>query len=327
MSSGVKTVQLPATPNKKAVTLAFETFGSPSNPALLLIMGLGGQLIAWPQDFCEQLAARGLFVIIFDNRDIGLSTSFDDEFSGEDIKAAHIAFAHIKANPELAKTLTTRLTAFTLGDMAADCIGLLDHLGIAKAHVAGASMGGMIVQKLYIDFPTRLLSVVSIMSTTGETDLGPEGEADPHALKELMAVAQSRSTTTSRDELIELGVRAAKALAGPLFDEEEARRKEIAYFERSFRPNGIARQLLAIMSRKPTREDLRRVSKEHHLPSVVIHGKADRLIPLKCGEDTAAAIEGSKLVVIEELGHDFPTPLLGKFADAICLATHPTAHF
>ena len=262
------------------IEIEYETFGSPDDPPLLLIMGLGAQLTFWPDDFCSGLAERGFYVIRYDNRDVGLSTYFDD--AGQpDIVAAFSG----NGSP-----------AYTLADMADDAAGLLDALGIDTAHVVGVSMGGMIAQTLTVRHPAKVLSLASIMSHTGGDDAVPP---TPEAMGVLMVPRPN-----NRDEVIELAVKASAVIGSTGFDRDENKTREVAAasFDRAYHPDGMLRQMVAIMSAPSRKESLRSVS----VPAVVIHGTADTLVPPQNGKMTADAIPGAQLVEIDGMGHDLP---------------------
>jgi pimeloyl-ACP methyl ester carboxylesterase len=274
------------------IEIEYETFGEPNDPALLLIMGLGGQLIAWDESACRDLAERGLCVVRFDNRDAGLSTRFD-EF------------------PRTARLLTALLEGdaveppYTLSDMAGDAVGLLDHLGIERAHVVGASMGGMIAQHLAFEYPDRVASLTSIMSTSGPG----AGSPTPEARAVLFA-----PTVFSRDDVIEQGVAGARITHGPIYFEEDRVRERIAAaFDRGHHPEGTARQLVAILADGDRSARLGAIT----APTLVIHGAADPLVTPSGGEDTAARIPGARLEMIPDMGHDIPVPLWPRIIDLI----------
>ncbi len=286
------------------IRIEYDTFGSKRDEPLVLVMGLGAQMLLWDERFCEQLAARGHFVVRFDNRDVGLSTHFD----------AHGA-------PDLIALMTAAATgqpvsvAYTLDDMADDAVGLIDALGFDDAHFVGASMGGMIVQTIAIRHPGRVRSLVSIMSTTGNPTLSP---ARPDLLARLAGPAP-----VGRDASIEAGVEMWKLISGPgyPFDESEIRARSALMYDRSNHPEGQARQLAAIMvhgNRAPRLATVR-------APTLVIHGTDDPLVPVEGGHDTAAAIPGAELLLIPGMGHDLPVPLFGKLVDAISTHTHKAA--
>jgi len=282
------------------ITIEYEEFGDRSGRPLLLIMGLGAQMILWPEEFCEQLAARGHRVVRFDNRDVGKSSWFD-QFGVPDVVAA--VGASLARQPVKAPYL--------LRDMAADAVGLLDGLGIDRAHVVGASMGGMIAQSVAIEFPSRVRTLTSIMSTTGNPDLPP---ANPEAMGVLLA-----PPPTTRDEAIERSVSVFRTIGSPgfPFDETEMRERAARGFDRGFNPAGTVRQLVAILASGSRKEALKAL----RLPALVIHGKDDPLVPFPAGEDTAAAIPGAELMAIEGMGHDLPRPLWPRFVGAISALT------
>jgi pimeloyl-ACP methyl ester carboxylesterase len=274
------------------IEIAYQTFGDPSDPTLLLVMGLGAQLIHWPEEFCELLAARNFHVVRFDNRDVGHSTKLDDA-PVPDLMALAAGDAGA--------------ASYTLDDMADDAVGLLDHLGVDAAHVAGASMGGMIAQTLAVRHPQRVLSVCSIMSTTGNRDVG---QARPEALAVLMTPVPE-----DRDGYIEFHVNAFKAIGSPgfPFDEEFLRWRGGATFDRSVYPAGFRRQFAAIIASGDRTQALGQIS----APTVIIHGSDDPLITVSGGEATARAIPGAKLVVIPGMGHDLPRGAWTDVIDAI----------
>ena len=274
------------------VELCFETFGDRGNPALLLVMGLGTQMIGWPDAFCTLLADRGYFVIRFDNRDIGRSTHFRGH------------------RPPTVKQLLTRdksAAVYSLADMADDAAGLLDHLGIERAHVAGASMGGMIAQTLAARHPDRVLSLASIMSNTGHLWRGTPGlRVYPIFL---------RRPAGNQEGAIESTVSAFRLIGSPgfPFEEEELRKHAQLSFERGYNPAGALRQLAAILAAGDRTAELRRIT----APTVVIHGTKDRMIRPSGGRATARAVPGARLVEIEGMGHDLPPGAWERIVDAI----------
>ena len=277
------------------IDLEYEDFGDPSKPTLLLVMGLGAQMIVWDDRFCQQLADRGFHVIRYDNRDVGLSTKFDDAPA-----------------PDLAAALggDGSSAAYLLGDMADDGIGLLDALGIDNAHIVGASMGGMIVQEMAIRHPDRVLSLCSIMSTTGDRSVG---QPTPEAMSALMAAPPQ-----TRDEALDLAVQAQKVIGGtyPL-DETRVRERAGLSYDRMNYPIGMARQLVAIMAspdRTPKLQEL-------DVPTLVIHGEVDPLVTLSGGEATAKAVPGAELLVVPGMGHDTPEQVWPQLIDAIVANT------
>jgi pimeloyl-ACP methyl ester carboxylesterase len=276
--------------------LAYESFGSPTDPPLVLVMGLGTQLLGWPAEFCRLIADRGFQVVRFDNRDIGLSTYLDD-----------------LPTPDLAAIMggDYATVPYLMSDFADDVVGLLDALGFAKAHVVGASMGGMIVQQLAIDHPDRLLSLCSIMSTTGDPKVG---QGTPETLALL-----TRSPATSRDQAIEMSVAGLQMLSSPGYPatDDEQRVKAAAAYDRAFHPAGALRQTAAIVGSPDRTEGLRSVT----VPSLVIHGTDDPLVNISGGEATVAAIPGATWLAIPGMGHDIPPGVWPVVVDAIVANT------
>ena len=279
--------------------LEYDTTGDPAAPPLLLVMGLGAQMIAWEDEFCERLAGHGFWVIRFDNRDVGLSTKVDVE--GFSVPAA--IGAALSGGPVDAPYLLT--------DMADDAFALLDHLGVERAHVVGASMGGMIAQTMAIARPDRVATLTSIMSTTGAQDVG---NATPEALAILMT-----SPPTDRDEYLTNAVSTSRLLHGPVlpFDEERAARRAAASFDRCFYPAGVGRQLVAILASGDRTPSLAGCQ----VPTLVIHGDADPLVSHTGGAATAAAVPGAQLLTIEGMGHDLPVEKWDEVVDAIVAHT------
>jgi pimeloyl-ACP methyl ester carboxylesterase len=274
------------------VTLCYETFGDAGDPAVLLIMGLGTQMVAWQEEFCEELAGRGFHVIRFDNRDVGRSTWLD----------------HVRP-PTRGEILRRRprLPAYTLSDMAGDAVGLLDCLGIAAAHVVGASMGGMIAQMAAAEHPDHVLSLASIMSTTGSAWVGqPALRLYPYLL---------RQPPRDREAYIDAIVLLFGAIGGPGFprDESDLRRLAALSFERGVNHHGTERQLAAILASGNRGHALRRIT----APTLVIHGKSDRLVRPSGGRATARAIKGARLDLIEGMGHDLPREVWPRIIDGI----------
>jgi pimeloyl-ACP methyl ester carboxylesterase len=283
------------------IELAWDSFGDPDAPPLVLIMGLGAQMVGWDDAFCARLAeAGGHRVIRFDNRDIGHSTHLP-----------HLGVPDIQALMMQAMAGKPLQVPYTLRDMAADCIGLLDALNIERAHIVGASMGGAIGQELAIHHPQRMRSFTSIMSTTGNPALPPP-------TPEAMAVLFSPTPTTFEAYLPHYK-KVWHVLRGPDFPLDEARDAERAQliFLRGLNPGGVARQLAAIFAsgnRKPALRDVR-------VPTLVIHGDADPLVPVACGVDVADAIAGAKLLRIPRMGHALPIPMWPQIIDAIAAHT------
>lgn len=287
-----------AMPNVTAngIQIEYDTFGDRSFPALLLIAGNGAQMIFWEVEFCELLAQAGLFVIRFDNRDAGLSTKLD-EAGIPDIMAA------IKAAME-GKPVES---AYSLDDMADDAVGLLDALGIEKAHMCGASMGGMIAQVISCRHPNRVLSLTSIMSTTGNPDL-PKGK--PDAIAAVVAPAPEE-----REAYVEHNVNIWRRIWSPgfPFEEERARAFLEKSYDRSYYPHGMARQNTAVIAGGDRRPSLSSIK----VPTLVIHGADDPLIPVDGGKDTARMIPGASLLIINGMGHDMPTGVWAEIINAV----------
>jgi pimeloyl-ACP methyl ester carboxylesterase len=274
------------------IEIAYQEIGDPDGEPLLLIMGLATQMLAWDEPFCAMLAERGFRVVRFDNRDIGHSTK---------IEAAGLP----KRTDML---LGRRRTApYLLRDMADDTTGLMDHLGIAAAHVVGASMGGMIAQTVTIRRPERVRSLVSMMSTTGNRWLGVPAW---RAFGTLFA-----RPGAGREAAIEHTVRIFRAIGSPSYPMDEPRLRELAgaSYDRSHSRAGVARQLHAITASGDRTDALRKV----RLPATVIHGDSDPLIRLAAGRATARAIPGTRLRVIEGMGHDLPRELWPTFTEEI----------
>jgi pimeloyl-ACP methyl ester carboxylesterase len=272
------------------IDIEYLTDGDPADQPLLLVMGLGAQLITWPQGFVDELKGRGFFVIRFDNRDSGLSTKL------EGVPAITALF-----------TGDTASAPYLIEDMADDAAGLLAALGLPKVHVVGASLGGMITQALAIHHQDRFLSVCSIMSTTGDRSVGaPTGEA---------IAALLRPVATSREEAIDASVAGSEVIGSPGYpvDESVLRTRAAAAYDRSYCPEGTARQLAAILASPDRTEGLHGV----RLPFLVLHGEADPLVTPSGGEATAAAVPDAKLITYPGMGHDLPEPLWTDFIDAI----------
>jgi len=268
----------------------YETFGEPGNPPLLLVMGLGAQMVTWPEEFCRKLAQRGFYVIRYDNRDVGLSSRLD----------------HLGVPDPMQVFARAVPPAYTIDDMADDAAGVLDALGIPAAHVVGASMGGFIVQSLATRHPEKVLSLTSIMSDLGGEDAVP-------AAPEVLAVLFT-PPPQDRESLIEQGIQLSRVLwAERYFDEERARSSRTAAVDRAISIEGTARQAGAAVVRPSRREALGALK----VPALVIHGDADPLVPFENGRRTAAAIPGARLLVLPEAGHDIPPAFYEVMADAI----------
>ncbi|CAN5290475.1 alpha/beta hydrolase [soil metagenome] len=279
------------------IEIEYEIAGPESGEPLLLIMGLGQQLTRWPESLVESLVGEGFRVIRFDNRDIGLSTWFDAAPT-PDLPTVFGALASGK-DPG---------APYLLNDMADDAAGLLDALGVARAHVAGVSMGGMIGQMLAARHPGKVLSLVSVMSTTGNPAVPP---ASPAA----QAVLFSRPEATDLESLVEHALRAQVAIQSPAWpvNPETERPLLRAAIQRAHHPFGVLRQMIAVLASGDRREALKTIT----APTVVLHGDADPLVNVEGGKDTAATIPGAELRIIEGMGHDMPEGIRGAFVDAV----------
>ena len=278
------------------IELEYDSFGSPKGRPLLLIMGLGGQMIMWDEGFCEALAARGHYVVRFDNRDVGLST-----------KLGAAGVPNVMELMMRGAAGSAPQVPYTLDDMADDAAGLLDALGLDTVHVCGVSMGGMIAQTVAIRHGGRLRSLVSIMSSTGDPSLPP---ARPEAMAVLMSPPPA-----DRASSLDAAVRTWHTIGSPgfPFDEEKIRERAGRLYDRSFYPEGTARQLAAILAHGSRAEKLRDVT----APTLVIHGADDPLVPLAGGRHTAEAIPGAELLVIPGMGHDLPEGAWATLVGAI----------
>jgi pimeloyl-ACP methyl ester carboxylesterase len=274
------------------IELAYETFGDPGDPPVLLVMGLATQMIGWPDGFCAGLADRGLFVIRFDNRDIGLSTHLDD-LGAPDILAI---LGGDRSN-----------VPYPLADLADDTAGLLDALHLDSAHVVGASMGGMVAQLVAIRHPHRVRSLTSIMSTTGDPSVGMPAEA---AMGVLLA-----PPATDRESAIQRAIDTYRVIGSPgfEFDEQALRDRAGLSYDRRYNPAGVARQLAAILGTPDRTADLAAVD----VPTLVIHGEQDALVNISGGRATAAAIPGAELLVVDGMGHDLPRAIWPEVTDRI----------
>ena len=278
------------------IELEYESFGRTGDPALLLVMGLGAQMILWHEEFCESLAGRGFRVIRYDNRDVGRSTWLD-EAGVPDVPGALAAAA----------TGGAIEAPYLLGDMAADGVALLDELQVGAAHVVGASMGGMIAQSIAIEHAGRVRTLTSIMSTTGHPGL-------PQARPEAMALLMT-PVPVERAAQIERAVQVSRTIGSPAYPGDEAELRALAghAFDRGVNPPGFARQLVAILASGSRRDALGTV----RAPTLVIHGADDPLVPVEAGRDTAESVPGAELLEIPGMGHDLPRALWPTVVDAI----------
>ncbi|NIJ42352.1 pimeloyl-ACP methyl ester carboxylesterase [Parvibaculum indicum] len=282
--------------------LYYETHGDPRREAIILIMGLGGQLIDWPERLIDRLTGAGYRVIRFDNRDAGLSTKFDS-FRLPDV--AGLWGQMLSGRPSF--------TPYTLDDMAADTVGLMDALGLDKAHVAGVSLGGMIAQAVAAQYPARVLSLTAIMSTSGNPRL-PPGKPDV-----LSALTNPVPASAIGDQaIVEHGVWLQRLLASPGYrqDDEALRAQVRAGVARGYDARAVMRQFMASVASGDRRAALRRIV----APTVVMHGEDDPLVPLAAGRDVAENIPGAEFRSIPGMGHDVPPALADIFAEAILSA-------
>ena len=279
-------------PVGREVELCYQTFGTPDDEPLLLVMGLGGPMTWWDSELCELLADHGFHVIRFDNRDSGRSsrstgrvtrTTLVRAFAGQRVRAP-----------------------YTLVDMAEDVFGLLDHLGLESAHVCGVSMGGMIAQTMAIEHPERVRSLTSIMSTTGKRTVGWQ---HPSLLPNLLG------QRAGREAYIEMSVRTWKLIGSPAYPttEEKTRARAGETYDRGVTAGGTLRQMIAILTQPNRSPKLRAL----RMPALVVHGLADRMVHVSGGRATAAAIPGAELLLIDGMGHDLPPALFETFADGI----------
>ena len=280
--------------DNRQIELEYDHFGNPTDPALLLIMGFTAQMVAWDEEFCTQLADRGHFVIRFDNRDCGLSTKLHGVPSNSDAVI-------------MAAMMETEMppVPYTLSDMAADAMKVLDHLNIERAHIMGASMGGMIAQTVAIEHPHRVKTLISIMSQPGELTVG---QPTQEAMELIVTPAPS-----DRDEYIAFAPKWQLWQSKKYRSDEISRRNAIRDFDRSNYPEGGPRQMAAIYASGSRAEGLQKLQ----VPTLVIHGTDDQLITPSGGERTAELIPNSTLLMVEDMGHDMPQPLWPFYLDAI----------
>ena len=280
--------------DNRSIELEYDHFGNPTDPALLLIMGFTAQMVVWDEDFCKQLADRGHFVIRFDNRDCGLSTKLHGVPSNSDAVI-------------MAAMMETEMppVPYTLSDMAADAMQVLDHLNIERAHIMGASMGGMIAQTVAIEHPHRVKTLISVMSQPGELTVG---QPTQEAMELIVTPAPS-----DRDEYIAFAPKWQLWQSKKYRSDEVSRRNAIRDFDRSNYPEGGPRQMAAIYASGSRAEGLQKLQ----VPTLVIHGTDDQLITPSGGERTAELIPNSTLLMVDDMGHDMPQPLWPLYLDAI----------
>ena len=281
--------------NVNNIEIEYETIGNPISKPLLLIAGLGSQMFAWSDEMCEIFANRGFFVIRFDNRDVGLSTKFGDAGLPNFVE---ISTAHARGEiPEV---------PYTLEDMAGDAVGILDALNIDKAHICGASMGGMIAQVLSYRFPSRVLSLTVIMSTTGNPNLP---QSKPEIMAQFFAPVPSE-----REAFIEEMVKRGRLIHGTFtYDEDQSRAYMAREYDRSYYPEGITRQLAAMAVPGNLKSKLAGIK----TPTLVIHGKEDPLNPVEAGKEIAAGIDGAELLILDGMGHSFPREVILHIVNAL----------
>lgn len=274
------------------IELCYQTFGSPDDEPLLLVMGLGGPMTWWDEELCTQLAEAGFFVVRFDNRDSGRSTHLTGVVSLPRLAGA---FVGLRVRP-----------AYTLTDMADDAVGLLDHLGIASAHLWGVSMGGMIAQTIAVTHPERVRTLTSMMSTTGARAVGYQHPS-------LLPTFLRRSD--GPEGYADASVRMWRLIGSPAYrgTEEDVRRRAADTYRRGVDVRGTGRQMLAILTQPNRTRDLRRVT----VPTLVIHGLADRMVHVSGGRATSLAVPGSELLLIDGLGHDMPEELWPTLVRAV----------
>ena len=279
------------------IKMVYQRFGDPSLPPVFLIMGGGAQMINWPEDFCMELAGHGLHPIRFDNRDTGLSTHFNDAPTPDFLAVQSGDFSTV---------------TYTLSDMAADTVGLMDALGFNSVHLVGASMGGMIAQTVAIEYPERVRSLTSMMSTTGDRSVG---QPDWAALANLGA-----PPSDDRQGFIDWQVRSLKAIGSPKYPLDETYTAEIAgrAWDRDHDPLSMLRQSVAVLKSGDRTERLRSLC----VSTLVIHGESDKMVDISGGRATAAAIPGAELVTFEGMGHGLPKPLWSEFANRIAELIH-----
>lgn len=289
------TAPLPA--SSRALAVAYETFGDPSDPAVLLVMGFGTQMLGWDAQFCGLLAARGRYVIRYDNRDCGLSPKLD----GHPLHLGEFITAVMSGDIDRA----LGMASYSLCDMAQDGIDLLTDLGIERAHVVGSSMGGMIAQKMAIEFPDRVLSLTSMMSSTGEQDYGQSTAEAQQVLFSTRPADRDGYVASAERELVWASRRYG--------DAEQLRALAAASYDRAYYPAGVPRQLAAMILDGSRAEALKALE----VPTLVVHGLDDTLIDPSGGRRTAELVPDASLLLVEDMGHDRPPALWPMLLDAI----------
>jgi pimeloyl-ACP methyl ester carboxylesterase len=287
------------------ISIEVEDTGEADRPAVLLVMGLGMQLVSWPPAMVAGLQQAGFRVVRFDNRDAGLSQSFPE---GGVPNLLVLSLKHhlgLRMRPP-----------YTLRDMADDSVGVLDALGIARAHVVGVSMGGMVAQRMAIAAPQRVATLTSIMSTSGAPYLPP-------AKAEVLQALLRRPADRSEDASVDNTLRLLRVIASPAFplDEALARERVLSAVRRAYNPDGVARQLAAVAADTRRYEDLPRIT----CPALVVHGVDDPFVPFACGQDTARRIPGARLVPVRGMGHDLPPPVVDRILGALLPHIRQTA--
>ena len=283
-------------------TLFYDTMGSPDNPTILLIMGLGAQMVAFREEFCQLLVDAGFHIVRFDNRDVGLSS----KTSGTPPALQELLGAQGQDPSDFS-------VPYVLSDMSDDAIAVLDAVGVEKAHLVGVSMGGMIAQTMVIEHPERISSLTSIMSTTGNPEVG--------AAKPELMMQMPLSIPTSKEEAIANSVETFRLISGPHFDPEDHANETAMTYDRNWNPNAQGFQIAAIFASGDRTEALRTVD----VPILVIHGRLDPLVQISGGEATASAAPNSKLVVFDDMGHDLPEALWADITDEIINHAQATA--
>jgi pimeloyl-ACP methyl ester carboxylesterase len=294
--------QPPQLARSNGIDLCYEIFGAPDAEPMILIMGLAAQMIHWDDEFCQQLALGGFQVIRFDNRDAGRSSKLTGGGFLTPVELLKLRFLRIPV-----------AAPYKLLDMADDVIGLMDALGIQSAHLVGASMGGMIAQEIAINYPRRVRTLISIMSTTGNSRL-------PQPSREVTAMLMAPPVTTRQEFIIRFSKTWKVLRGGGHFPLDEAKDRERAErtFDRGVSPAGVSRQLRAILASGSRQERLKSIT----APTLVIHGTVDPLVHPAAGKDTAASIPGAKLMMIEGMGHALPIPMWPQIVNAITDHAH-----